>query len=122
MQPFQVVVFQGDMGTARCLAAALAPHLDSIHIARRFDEACTSVARHRANALIVDMEVLHFSEIAALRREFPGLTIICTHRLADEEMWTAAIEAGATDMCTSGDAAQILQALLNQMSRMAAAA
>jgi len=28
---------------------------------------------------------------------------VCTHRVADEEMWAAALNAGASDMCPAFD-------------------
>jgi hypothetical protein len=34
-----------------------------------------------------------------LHQEFPGLSIVCTHRLADDELWAEALSRGASDVC-----------------------
>jgi hypothetical protein len=52
------------------------------------------------------------SEVECLHRDFAGTCIVCTHRLADEEMWTAALSAGATDVCPSFDTRSIVTAAL----------
>jgi hypothetical protein len=33
---------------------------------------------------------------------------VCTHRVADEEMWAAALNAGASDMCPAFDTKAIV--------------
>ena len=42
--------------------------------------------------------------------------IVCTHRLADEEMWTAALNAGAADIYPSYDTRGILSAAVRNAS------
>jgi hypothetical protein len=64
------------------------------------------------------MEAASLSEVAQLSREFPKARIVCTHRLADEEMWTAALSAGAVDVCPSSDMQGIVSAVLRS-SRIA---
>jgi DNA-binding NarL/FixJ family response regulator len=82
-----------------------------------------SIAKHRADVVILDVEKIPFLAIEQLSREFPSVCIVCTHRLADEEMWTTALNAGAADICTSSDTRAILAAALRNVaiSRSAAA-
>ncbi len=48
---------------------------------------------------IIDVENAGFEEIHKLHLEFPHLSIVCTHRLADDAMWAEALSAGASDLC-----------------------
>ena len=50
------------------------------------------------------------SAIDQLRREFRNLEIVCTHRLADERLWSAALGAGAVDCCHPSDVRGIVLA------------
>ena len=53
---------------------------------------------------------------------FPDLPIVCTHRVPDEEMWMAALEAGASDVCPTDDVENVLTSVLRStgLSRSAA--
>ena len=74
------------------------------------------MARSRPEAVVLDIEVSRLAEIADLRREFPSLPIVCTHRIPDEELWMAALEAGATDVCPEGDVQDVLTSVLRNMA------
>jgi DNA-binding NarL/FixJ family response regulator len=74
------------------------------------DELRLAIPRHRADVAIVDLELAALSEVQNLKREFAGTTIVCTHRLADEKMWTDALAAGASDCCYSSDVRAIVLA------------
>ena len=52
------------------------------------------------------------SEVARLCHDFPAISIVCNHRLADEEMWAATLNAGAADCCPSHDTRDIVRAAL----------
>jgi hypothetical protein len=69
------------------------------------------------------MEAASISDVEHLSREFPKARIICTHRLADDNMWTAALNAGAADICPPSDTRGIVRAALGdaEMKRSAAA-
>ena len=71
------------------------------------------IVRNRIELVILDLEMATMSEIARLHREFTGVCIVCTHRLADEEMWTAALNAGASDVCPAFDTRTIVSAALH---------
>jgi DNA-binding NtrC family response regulator len=103
MQALSIVVFQSDPRLAQALAATLSLHYHEVHAADSLDELRIAIRRHRAEVAILDVETSSLSEVQHLHREFPGLSIVCTHRVADEEMWAAALNAGASDMCPAFD-------------------
>ena len=112
MQWLSVVVFQSDQRIAQTLAANLANQFRSVHVAPSTEELRATIAKHRASVAILDVELSSLSEVSRLHQEFPGVSIVCTHRLADEEMWAAALSAGAADICPSSDMPGILQSAL----------
>jgi DNA-binding NarL/FixJ family response regulator len=112
MKPLSIALLQGDTGTVRTLCSSLCHHFHAIHAANNVEELRQVIAKHRTEVVIVDIESASLSEIECLRRDFAGICIVCTHRLADEEMWTAALTAGAADMCSSVDTRSIVTAAL----------
>jgi hypothetical protein len=99
MEPLSVVLYQNDPGTAQALAASLSQHFKSVYLARSFAEVRRAVARHRAKALVLDLETSGPGEVESLHHEFPGLCIVGTHRLADDKLWAESISLGAADIC-----------------------
>ena len=123
MQAFDVVLLQSDSRVAQCLVSALSPAVASVREVHSLKELRNSIAKHRAGIAILDMETAPLSEVQTLAHEFPGASIVCTHRCADEEMWTAGLNAGAADVCPSWDTRAIVHAALtSKASRCAAAA
>ena len=116
MNPLNVVLLQGDPKNVRLLSASLCHHFAGIYTATSVPDARQKVVKHRAQLVIVDMEVATMSDIEILHRDFPSIGIVCTHRLADEEMWTAALDAGAADVCPSTDTRSIVLAALHSMN------
>jgi DNA-binding NtrC family response regulator len=110
MQSPNVVLLQGNPEIARSLAAALSGSFPAIHVATSLEELRDRIAKHRAGVAIVDLEMANISDLAKLTRELPGACIVCNHRLADEEMWAEALNAGATDVCPSADTCAIVSA------------
>jgi DNA-binding NtrC family response regulator len=109
MQALSVIVFQTDSRLAQALSATLSLHYHSVHVACSLDELRTDLARYRADVAVLDIEASNLAEVEHLHREFPGVSIVCTHRVADEEMWAAALNAGASDMCPAFDTQGIVQ-------------
>ena len=72
---------------------------------------------------MLNIEQWLLTDVECLHRDFPNLPIVCTHRVPDEEMWMAALEAGASDICPAGDVDSVLTSVLRSMavSRSAAA-
>ena len=112
MQPLNVVVLESDAEVAKNLQSSLESHFSFIYLARNLGEAKTAIPKFRAQVVILDLELVTRSEVEWLRGEFPGLCLVCTHRLADEEMWTQMVGAGASDLCYSADCQSILSAAL----------
>jgi DNA-binding NtrC family response regulator len=99
METLCVVLYQNDPRIAQVLAVSLSQHFDSVHLARTCEEVRPAVARHRAEALVLDLETSGPDEVDRLHREFPGLCIVGTHRLADDKLWAEAMSLGASDIC-----------------------
>lgn len=117
-----VVVLEKDPGVARSLAGGLRPHF-SVQVAGSQEELRDNVVRNHPEAVILNIEHWRLTEVESLRREFPQLSIVCTHRIPDEEMWMAAMSAGASDVCPTDDVGNVLTSVLRStaLSRRAAA-
>jgi hypothetical protein len=117
-----VVVLEKDPKVARTLAGGLRPHF-SVHVIRSREELRDNVARNRPEAVVLNIEHWLLTDVENLHRDFPALPIVCTHRIPDEEMWMAALAAGASDVCPADDVGNVLTSVLRSMalSRTAAA-
>lgn len=122
MASVHVVLLQSDSGVAQSLVSALTNRFDSVHLARSLSELRNSIARHRARVAILDLEQASLSDVKSLSGDFPGASIVCTHRCADEEMWTAALNAGASDVYPSWDTGGIVRAALGNAGTQSVAA
>jgi ActR/RegA family two-component response regulator len=122
MQPLNVVLLQSDAEVAQNLQRSLQNYFSFIYLARSLSEAKTAIPKYRAQVLVLDMELAPRSEVEWLRREFPGICLVCTHRLANEEMWTEMVDAGASDLCFSADSRGILSAALRSTKAKSIAA
>jgi DNA-binding NtrC family response regulator len=114
-----LVIAQHDATVAQSLTANLDRHFRSVRLARSLEELKHALPRYRAQVAVVDLETIPLDEVAQLAREF-DVRIICTHRVPDEDMWTAALGAGALDVCSNDDVNGILSAV-HIMSRAQAA-
>lgn len=103
MQALTIIVFQRDPRLAQSLASTLSLHYHAVQVASSVDELRTDISRYRADVAVLDVEASCLADVTRLHREFPGVSIVCTHRVADEEMWAAALDAGASDMCPACD-------------------
>ena len=121
MQPLSVVLYQSDVGVASFLSSNLSQQVGPVHIASQRDEIRPAVARHRAEVLVLDVETSCLSDVERLHSEFPDLSIVCTHRLADEELWIKAMQQGATDVCDPQHADQVVASVLRERALHAAA-
>jgi len=123
MQPLNVVLLQSDSRVAECLVSALASSSTSVRQVKSLGELRNSIEKHVAGIAILDMEAASISDVEHLSREFPKARIVCTHRLADDDMWAAALNAGAADVCPPSDTRGILRAALgNTVMNQSAAA
>jgi DNA-binding NarL/FixJ family response regulator len=123
MQYGSVVVFQSDPAAAQLVASSLSRHFESVHVAPSPGDLRKTIARHRARVVIVDIEPVRLSDVEGLHREFPSASIVCTHRLADDEMWSAVLTAGADDVLPPSDIPGIMDsAVRNALAAHGAAA
>src|ERR1035441_1651185 len=110
MRPTNVVLAHRDPALTKNLVGPVQQRFHTIATAHNLDELRTFVARLRAPLAIVDLELVNFSELGELCREFPATAFVCTHRLADDAMWSQSLSMGAVDCCLAGDLPKILQA------------
>jgi len=116
MQPLNVVLLQSDSRIAQSLVSALANTFTSVRQVQSVGELHSSIAKHRAGIAILDMEAASLSDIEHLSHEFPKACIVCTHRLADEDIWAAALNAGAADVYPPSDTRGIVRTALRNAS------
>jgi DNA-binding NtrC family response regulator len=117
-----VVVLENDPRVAHSLAGGLRPHF-AVHLTRSCEELRDKLTTNQAEVVVLNIEHWRLTDVESLHRDFPALPIICTHRVPDEEMWMAALQAGAVDICPADDVGNVLTSVTRSMalSRSAAA-
>jgi DNA-binding NarL/FixJ family response regulator len=113
---FSAVVLESDPKLAQSLAGGLSSHFNSVHLTRSRDELRERVAGNRPEVVILDMEYSRLSDVSSLHRDFPSLPIVCTYRIPDDELWIAALEAGASDVCPADDVQNVLNSALRSVA------
>ena len=108
------VVFQSDPQLAQVFITSLSTAFQSVRSATSLEDARISAIKHRAEALIVDMEAASLDDLQYLSHELPAIRIVCNHRVADEKLWIAALNAGAADCYASSDTKAIMNAALGR--------
>jgi len=118
-----VVVLEKDPKVARSLAGGLRPHF-SVHLIYSREELRENLAKNHPEAVVLNIEYWRLADVENLHHDFPEVPIVCTHRVPDEEMWMAALEAGASDVCPADDVQNVLMSVRRSMAlaRNAAAA
>jgi DNA-binding NtrC family response regulator len=122
MENSSIAILQHDTDVARSLAGILRTHFRSVRMSGSQQELREAVVTDRPAAVILDIELGHLGDLKSLRQQFPLLPIVCTHRLPDEEMWTAALDAGASDVCPTYDMKTVLSSVLRSLEAREAAA
>ena len=120
MLSLSVVIANRDAQAASQLAASLNTYCRNVSVARSLDEVRNAIPKHRAQLAILDLELASVEDIGQLAREFDHTSIVCTHRIPDDEMWAAALTAGAIDCCQNADVAAIVQAVECYVKRVRA--
>jgi DNA-binding response OmpR family regulator len=113
---FSVVVLESDPRLAQSLAGGLSSHFHSVLLTRSGDELRARVAGNRPEVVILDMEYSRLTDVSNLHHDFPSLPIVCTYRIPDEELWIAALEAGASDVCPADDVQNVLSSALRSVA------
>lgn len=111
MHSSTIVLFHSDSSLTRFLTASLRNQFRAILSVQSLEDLRSTVASSRAQVVILDMEMASLADVERLAREFSGIRIVCIHRLADEQMWAAALSAGAADVCSSASPEAILAAV-----------
>jgi DNA-binding NarL/FixJ family response regulator len=111
-----VVVFETDPRVAQTLAGKLSSHFHAVHLTHSGDELRKRVVSNRPEAVVLDMEASRLTDVRSLHEDFPMLPIVCTHRIPDEQLWIDALEAGASDVCQSDDAQDVLTSVLRSVA------
>jgi DNA-binding NtrC family response regulator len=114
MKPVTVVVAVLDPSTKEALTNSLRSHFRIVLPTAALDEVRPSVLKYRADVVVIDMESTSMGELASLQREFAALSVVCVHRLADDQMWSSALAAGALDCCHPSDIRGIVMAVSRQ--------
>jgi DNA-binding NarL/FixJ family response regulator len=109
---FTILVLEADSGIAESLATETS---SVVHAVRTAFELREQVIMHLPDVVILDLECARLSNVISLHRDFPSLPIVCTHRVPDEELWIAALEAGAADVCRSEDVQNVLTSVLRSV-------
>ena len=112
MQPCNIVLLQSDPQVAQTLVASLSNSFHRVHVVLTISDLHEIVARHRPFAVVLDLESATVADVESLTREFQGVRILCNHRVADEEMWTRTLSAGADDCFRTSDMRGILSAAM----------
>jgi DNA-binding NtrC family response regulator len=110
MPLFTVVIAQHDHSIAQELANDLHAHFAEVAVTENAMELRTLLLRHAAQVAVLDLELVNLDEVHQLANSFEELTIVCTHRAPDEQMWIAALDAGAVEFCHAQDVRSILRA------------
>lgn len=121
MRSSSVVLLQ-DASIAGALVPSLKNHFETIRIANSCADLRNEVARRRATLVIMDIEHAGCADVRQLRQEFPQTAIVCTHRLADEQMWAEVLEAGAADLFGASDLTSIVRAAVGHSNSARSAA
>ena len=121
MEPLSLVIYHSDPRTAQALAVSLSQYFGPVNRISKHEEIRSAVAVHRADVLVLDLETSRLDEVGRLHNEFPSLRIVATHRLADEGLWTEAMNQGADDVCEPRDD-EVLRSVLRGRAHRAAAA
>jgi len=113
---YSVVVFENDPRLAQSLAGKLSSHFHAVHVTRSGEELRERIADSRPAAVVLDMESSRLTDVRNLHQDFPSLPIVCLHRIPDEQMWLEALDAGASDVCPTDDAQNILSSVLHSVA------
>jgi hypothetical protein len=116
MQPLHVLLLQSDSGTSDSLLASFCNIFELVRQAPCLEDLREYLVKNPKGIVVVDMEVASLFDVERLSHDFPEVRIICNHRLADEQMWTQTLNAGAADCCPSYDTRGILRAAMQEHS------
>lgn len=115
MQHLSVVIAQKDCASSDQLSLELKRHFRNIAVAHSHVEIHDALAKLKANAVIVDLELISFDELRRLCQNSLGAAVIATHRSPDDEMWMECLAIGAADCCQIADVDGMLRAIAHNV-------
>jgi CheY-like chemotaxis protein len=121
MQGPTILIANSDPNNTTNLSEVLRQHARSVLVVGSPEELLAAVPKHRATTVIADLETVPLSEIERLHKTFRQLSIICTHRVPDEQMWADSLAAGAIDCCHNRDLNGIARAATGRRYKVQAA-
>ena len=121
MSSISLLVVAHDPHALTQLASTLGQQFSTVLLAHSLNQANAVIHQQMPDVVVADLETLDTEELCSLTRQL-HLPVICTHRIPDEQMWTAALEAGALDVCCGSDPASLLSAVHRHLSDLRRAA
>jgi DNA-binding NarL/FixJ family response regulator len=116
-----VILFAQDPSVAHSLLGGLRSHFQAVLVTNSHHDLRETVTKNRPEAVVLEIEASRLSDVTDLRRQFPLLPIVCTHRIPDEDLWMAALDAGASDVCPADDVKDVLTSVLRNVALVKAA-
>ncbi len=110
MLSLNVVLAQQDPSAATALLNNLRGQCRTVTLAEK-TQLRQAILKARANVAVLDLELFSLAELQQICSEFSNVSVVCTHRLADDELWTSVMNAGASDCCLPSDVNGILFAV-----------
>lgn len=110
MLSLNVVLAQQDPHTASTLLNNLRGQCRAVSLAEKA-QIRQALLKARAQVAVLDLEMFDLKEVEQICNEFKHVSVVCTHRLADETIWTQVMDAGAADCCLPHDVNGILFAV-----------
>jgi len=108
MPPIHVVLARQDPAQSDGLVRSIQKQFLNVATVSSAEEARNAIASTQAPLAVVDLELVGLAKLGELCREFPATAFVCIHRLADDEMWSRSLAAGALDCCFTSDLPRIL--------------
>jgi DNA-binding response OmpR family regulator len=112
-----VEILQSNPELGQALAAGLRNYVGSAYIATSHKELRNGMLSRRPAVLVLDLELSRLDGVRELHLQFPCIPIVCTHRLPDEEMWAAALDAGASDLCPTYDLTGLVSSIVRSLEQ-----
>jgi DNA-binding NarL/FixJ family response regulator len=121
MLSLNVVLAQHDAVSVHSLINNLRGQCRAVAVTSK-EEVRQQILKSRADVAVLDLEMFSLPEVKDLCTEFRNVKVVCTHRLADEELWTEVMNAGASDCCLPSDVNGIMFAVRRFASQTRSAA
>jgi DNA-binding response OmpR family regulator len=110
MHTINAVIAHDNDAKGKFLAKSLQAHFHQVEFASDYETLRARIAKSHSQFAVVDLELLTSDELRKLCSDFSETEVVCVHRIPDDQLWTRAMEAGASDCCHIDDVRTILSA------------